>query len=473
MKRQTRLIFFTFLVLVFSGVATAQKSSSQATKPVAANPAELIRSGPMLGYSEMSETVVWLQTKKPCKVHLRYWKRGAAETAKNSESIQTNEKSDLIARFTISNLEFGSRYDYQVYLDDQPLQIPYETSFQTQVHWRYRKDPPTFKIAIGSCFYVNDTLYDRPGTPYGSGFEVFKTLAAQKPDAMLWIGDNVYYREPDWLTESAMRYRFAHTRALPEIQQLLASTHNYAIWDDHDYGPNDSDRSFRGRETALQIFKDYWANQSHGTMETPGVFFRFEWGDVEFFMLDDRFHRSPNNMPIAPEKVMFGEAQMRWLMDSLMNSRAPFKIIVGGNQMLNPLTFFESFGNFPHEQQKLFTFIREARIEGVMFLSGDRHHTELIKLSVPGIYPLYDFTSSPLTAGTGRVNAEENNPARVPGTWVTGVKNFGLLEYSLVKDETGNKIVDRVLTLRTIDLTGKEWWKHEIKASDLRFPRIQ
>jgi alkaline phosphatase D len=469
MKRQTRLIIFSLLVLIFSSVALAQKNKPA---PLTTSPSELIRSGPMLGYSELTETVVWLQTKKPCKVHLRYWKRGAAqETAKKTETIQTEEKKDLIARFAISNLEFGTRYDYEVYLDDQLLKLAYETSFQTQAMWRFRTDPPTFKIAIGSCLYVNDPPFDRPGTPYGSGFEVFKQIVAQKPDAMIWLGDNVYYREADWVTESGMRYRYAHTRALPEMQPLLASSHNYAIWDDHDYGPNDSDRTYRGRKTALEIFKDYWANQSYGTMETPGIFFRFEWGDVEFFMLDDRFHRTPNNMPVLYEREMFGKAQMRWLKESLVSSRAPFKVVVGGNQMINPLTFFEGFGNYPEEQQELLRFIRDARVEGVLFLSGDRHHTELLKLTVPGIYPLYEFTSSPLTSGAGRVNAEENNPARIPNTWVTGVKNFGLIEYSFAKDDN-KRIIDKVLTLRTIDLTGKEWWKYEIKASELKFPRL-
>jgi len=473
MKRQTRLIIFTLLLLAFSSVATtAQKNNPQTTaKVVAINPAELTRSGPMVGYSELTEAVIWLQTKQPCKVHLRYWKRGATDTAKKTETVQTDKQTDLIARFTISSLDFGTRYDYEVYLDDQLLKLPYEASFQTQQMWRYRTDPPSFKIAIGSCMYINDTPFDRPGNPYGSGYEVLKTLAAQKPEAMLWLGDNTYYREADWVTETGMRYRYAHTRAVSELQQLLASTHNYAIWDDHDFGPNDSDRSFRGREASLRIFKDYWANQSYGTMETPGVFFRFEWGDVEFFMLDDRFHRTPNNMPVNYERVMFGDAQMRWLMESLKNSRATFKIIAGGNQMINPMAMFEAFANYPQEQQKLLNFIRDARIEGVLFLSGDRHHTELLKITEPGLYPLYEFTSSPLTSGTGRVQAEENNPARVPNTWVTGVKNFGLLEYSLIKSEDGKKINDRVLTLRTIDITGKEWWKHEIKASDLKFSR--
>ena len=419
----------------------------------------------MLGYSEMTETVVWLQTRKPARAQLRFWKQGKPETARLSEPVQTSEAGDLIARFKLSGLEFGTKYDYEVYLDGLRVARPYAMTFQTQPMWRYRTDPPTLRVAMGSCSYINDTPYDRPGKPYGEGYDIFTAIAAQKPDLMLWLGDNVYYREADWLSESAMRYRYAHTRELPELQPLLASVHQYATWDDHDYGPNNSDRTFRLRDAALRVFKDYWANAAYGTAETPGVFGRFEWGDVEFFLLDDRYHRSPNDMPSGPDKVMFGEAQLRWLMESLRSSRATFKIVVGGNQMLNPLTFYEAFGNFPDEQKRLLAFLRDARINGVLFLSGDRHHTELIKIEEPGMYPLYDFTSSPLTSGGSRNEREANNPARVPGTWVTdGVKNFGLIEVSGPEK-------DRKLILRTLDRAGKELWRHEIKASELRFPQ--
>ena len=141
----------------------------------------------------------------------------------------------------------------------------YAATFQTQPMWRWRTDPPAMKIAIGSCAYINDPPYDRPGRPYGDGVEIFKAIADQKPDAMVWLGDNIYYREADWLSESGMRYRYAQNRELAELQPLLASAHHYAIWDDHDFGPDDSDRTFRLRETALGVFKDYWANVTYGT----------------------------------------------------------------------------------------------------------------------------------------------------------------------------------------------------------------
>ncbi|HJQ68843.1 MAG TPA: alkaline phosphatase D family protein [Blastocatellia bacterium] len=446
------LIALLLLMLASSSFVTAQQ-----TQP---DPARWLRSGPMLGYSEMTETVVWLQTRKPARVQLRFWKQGQPATARLSDAVDTNAAADHIARIKISTLEFGAKYDYEVYIDGQRVALPYAATFQTQAMWRWRTDPPAARIAIGSCSYVNDAPYDRPGRPYGDGVEIFKAIADQKPDAMIWLGDNIYYREADWLSESAMRYRYAHTRELAQMQPLLASAHNYAIWDDHDFGPNDSDRTFRLREAALGVFKDYWANMTYGTDDTPGVFSRFEWGDVEFFLLDDRYHRAPNRMPAGPEKVMFGEAQMRWLMESLASSDATFKIIAGGNQMLNPMTFFEAFGNYPVEQKRLLDFLRESKITGVLFISGDRHHTELIKRDDLGTYPLYDFTSSPLTAGTGRSDREANNPARVANTWVTGVKNFGLIEVS-------GKAQDRRLLLRTIDLNGKELWRHEIKASEL------
>ena len=34
---------------------------------------------------------------------------------------------------------------------------------QTQVLWDYRMDPPPFSFVTGSCAYINEAQYDRPG----------------------------------------------------------------------------------------------------------------------------------------------------------------------------------------------------------------------------------------------------------------------------------------------------------------------
>lgn len=465
MPRTARTTLRPLAILLALTLGTVEARAEQGH----ADPAGWLRSGPMLGPAEITGTSIWLQTIAPRRVQVRFWEADRPETARLSDEVQTTAAGDHIARFQFSGLRFGTRYEYEVYLDGVRVARPYPLAFQTQPMWRWRGDPPAFRAAIGSCSYVNDPPFDRPPTaerpePYGGDPAIFSAIAAQKPDFMLWLGDNVYYREPDWLSEPAMRYRWRNDRGLPELQPLLGASHHYAIWDDHDYGSNDSDRSFRGKEVSLRVFRDYWLNPSYGTAETPGVFTRFEWADVEVFLLDARYHRSPNHLPDGPDKRMFGREQLRWLEEALASSQATFKIVAGGNQFLNPLVFYEGFGKFPAEQRELLDFLRAAKVEGVVFLSGDRHHTELIRRREPGLYPLYDFTSSPLTSGVHEAGKEAENPARVPGTLVTSARNFGLLE---VAGKTG----ERTLTLRTLDATGKELWRHEIRQGELRFPK--
>ena len=425
-----------------------------------AGPHASVRSGPMVGYGEMKEVMLWVQTTGSAKVQYQYWIEGEKNNKWLTEKQAVGASTEFTAHTVIHSLPEGKRFEYEILLDGKVFQRPYPLHFQTQSYWQWRKDPPPFTVAIGSCAYVNDTPDDRPGTPYGTDYEIFTALAAQKPDLMIWLGDNCYYREDDWTSVSRMIYRNAHTRALPQMQPLLGATHNYAIWDDHDFGPNDSDRRFPLRTESLEVFKLFWANHHYGTEETRGVFQKFEWNDIEFFLLDDRYHRSPNKMPNTEEKEMFGKEQLRWLRESLISSYAPFKIIVGGNQMLVSHKD-ETFANFPHEQQELLRWIKENRIPGVLFLSGDRHFAQLNCLNDTSLYPLYDFTSSSLTAGLSTHIKEEDSPLRIPGTFVNDAHNFGLLRFDGPRK-------DRKLTMECYDKNGKLRWSHIIKASELK-----
>jgi len=100
------------------------------------------------------------------------------------------------------------------------------------------------------------------------------------------------------------------------------------------------------------------------------------------------------------KKRMFGREQMEWLKNSLLYSTATFKIIAVGSQVLNPLSPFEKLGHFPAEYEELMNFLKDNKIDGVLFLTGDRHHSEIIKAERPGTYTLYDITVSPFTSGT-------------------------------------------------------------------------
>ncbi|MFZ4621991.1 MAG: alkaline phosphatase D family protein [Bacteroidota bacterium] len=423
----------------------------------------LLHSGPMVGYGQMTEVMLWVKTTKAASVQYQYWDVTSPALKLKSRISKTTEEGSFITKTVIDGLKPGKKFEYELLIDGKPVKRPYPLKFQTQPLWQWRTDPPAFSVAFGSCAFVNEADADRPGKPYGSDFGIFTTIVSKNPDLFIWGGDNTYLRDPDFFSRAAIIRRYSLTRELPELQALLGGVHNYATWDDHDYGSNDADRTYPLKDVTLETFKIFWANQTYGADDVKGVFSRFTWGDVDFFLLDDRFHRSPNNAPNDESKTMFGKEQMQWLKDCLANSTAPFKFIMNGNQVLNADgEFYEAMPQFTKEYAELVAYIKQNRIPGIIFLSGDRHHTELVVHTDSTFYPLYDFTSSSLTAGlnTPLSGKELKNPSRVEGTLVNDQHNFGMLRFSGPR-------TNRVVTMECYDLPGSLRWSKQIRANDL------
>ncbi|HEX8576025.1 MAG TPA: alkaline phosphatase D family protein [Flavobacterium sp.] len=438
-------ILFLFIVLVCYSV-TAQKAT--------------IEAGPMVGYCEMKEAIIWLQTSEAANVKVGYYATDAPAKVYFSNTETTSKDSGFTYHIVLDKLEPGKKYNYSVYLNDKKQDISYETSFSSKKLWQWREDAPDFTVALGSCSYISEASLDRPGKPYGAGYGIFESINAKKPDIMIWGGDNIYLREADWDSKTGIYHRYSHTRKIKEVQPLLARTQNFAIWDDHDFGPNDGDRSFYNKRITQQAFKDFWANKSYGldAKQEEGNFSTFNWGDVQFFLLDNRFFKSPNNR-ITGEKTLLGEQQLQWLIDALSYSPASFKVIVIGGQVLNSAAVFENYSNYADEKTRLLNEIAANKIKGVFFISGDRHFTELSKLPRKNTYPLYDWTVSPLTSGVATPSDTEKNMYRVPGSFIAQ-NNFGTITFS------GNK-ENRQVQFTLFDVNGKEIWKQVILKKEL------
>ena len=183
----------------------------------------------------------------------------------------------------LSNLAPGTRYSY--YIGDDRGESVSDTLFvETQPLWQYRTDPPELNFLVGSCTYVNEPAYDRPGKPYGGGYGIFDTMSEEDFEAMLWLGDNIYLREVDFGSLSGFVHRYTHTRSLPEMQSLLSKGAHYAIWDDHDFGPNDCDGSWIHPDWSRATFDAFWPNPASGIPAATELnTTHFLFGDVEFF----------------------------------------------------------------------------------------------------------------------------------------------------------------------------------------------
>jgi alkaline phosphatase D len=391
----------------------------------------LLQSGPMLGYSDMRESMIWVQTTSPAEVYAAYFDLTNPKIIRHTNKIRTTKEFAFTARLIADSVEPGNHYSYKIYINGKPVKLPYSTEFRTPSIWRWRTDPPEFTMLTGSCAYINQQEYDRTGKPYGSDYKVFTSMAQQKADFMLWLGDNLYLREPDWNTWTGIIKRYNHTRSLPELQPLLASTQNYAIWDDHDYGPDNSNKSFVNKNQTLQAFRLFWGNPTYGTGDIEGAITSFQWGDADFFLLDNRTYRDPDEI-IKENKTMLGEKQLEWLLDNLVTSKATFKIVALGCQFLSDADVaaeIYSANGFAKERQQIIDFIYQYNIRNVIFLTGDVHFSEMSILKQDGKPTIYDCTFSALTSGSNTSGASWKNTFRIPGT-VVMEHNYGMLKFT-------------------------------------------
>ena len=417
----------------------------------------------MLGHTALRGADIWIETHKPSHATIKYWQKNHKSEAKY---LKTFVKSDHynMHTFKLKGLQPGLNYSYQLWINKIPVHNNDESfSFKTQELWMWRTDPPDFSVLTGSCNFENEESHDRAGTPYGGGYEIFDTLAKQEADMMLWLGDNWYYREVDFDAEQNMIYRASKDKGREFLQPIFSKFANYAIWDDHDFGPDNSGGYFAHKQKSLDIFKNVWANPSYGMPETPGIFTKVRFNDADFFLLDNRYHRSHEKFPDGPEKHMYGQEQLMWLKNQLVASSQPFKIIVGGNQMLNDYHEHEGWDKYRYERDAFIEWLDNTKIEGVVFLSGDKHHTEMLKIKREKAYPLLELTCSPFTSGThaSRIDSELKKPTIIPETLV-GEKNFCKLNFN-------GKRKDRNITFESYNVDGKKLWSKTVKQSELTY----
>ena len=424
-------------------------------------------SGPWAGGVELKSAIIWLEVKPSVKsvdVVIKPGFDNAPSSTVHYAGLLGQDFNPI--KIALNGLAINTAYEYTIKLDGKPVKVDFPTTFKTQELWQYRKPAPDFTFLAGSCAYFNEPAVDRPGKPYGGDSSIFETMTKTPAAFHVWMGDNWYTREVDYSTAWGMNYRPSHDRAFRVLQPFMASMPQYAIWDDHDFGPNDAGKSFIFKAESREIFKKYTTNPTYGE-DGKGIYTKVTYSDVDLFLTDDRYFRSEEDMKdsiygaLNPAKNYFGSQQLDWLENALLYSNATFKIIVTGSQVLNPLNRFECMRAYPFEYNRLMNFLQEHDIKGVLFFTGDRHHSEVIKMERAGRYPLYDVTISPYTAGISKASGpEKDNPYRMPNTLVEA-QNFGRITVSGKRNE-------RILKVDFIGLKGDVLGSWSVPETDLK-----
>ena len=273
----------------------------------------------------------------------------------------------------------------------------------------------TFTIAFGSC--NNQSISEQP---------IWDKVLSHDPDLWIWLGDIIYADTEDMMQ---MKADYDLQKSYPDYQKLVRSTEVIGIWDDHDYGANNSGKDYPQKEKSKELlFSFLEVSKEDDAWDRPGTYQTYEYSlasyKIKVILLDVRFFRDEP----GPDNTIIGEEQWTWFENQLETSDADIHIIGGGSQFLPEDHRFEKWANYPKDRARLIEVIGQYDIAYPILISGDRHLAEMSLVTDSDGDPILEVTSSGLTHSY-RGFTEEANRHRVGGE-VVSEKNFGMITIS-------------------------------------------
>ena len=311
---------------------------------------------------------------------------------------ELGSKNLSIKKFNIANSElyelkikFSSAKNYLLYVSDSD-------SVDIREFSNYEQQKANLKVAVCSC--LNDNYFSEQ-------IKSWNSVSKSNPDYIFLIGDNVYADIGDKLSElngckpERLLNRYIETRTRLELFYLKKLIPIAMIWDDHDYGKNNGGSDYKYKLASKKIFKDFSLNENPEVSEDGlGAGFKLKLTNINFLFLDDRFYRD--------KKYHFGKEQEEWLFknleatenakkaDIIENPEPSQSVIISGDQFFGKYHPFESFeGNHPENFKKFIEKISNLK-STPLFISGDRHISELQKIDLSPNKKIFEITSSPI-----------------------------------------------------------------------------
>ena len=267
-------------------------------------------------------------------------------------------------------------------------------------------------IAFGSC-----NNQSKPQT-------IWPSISQNKPDLWVWLGD-IIYADTDDMRRMADQYQ--KQKVNKAYQRFCAQAQILGIWDDHDYGTNDGNKTYKKRAQSKGLMFDFLnLPKDHQARSRDGAYQSYTFGPdgkkVKIILLDTRYFKDeliknpkPNGARYLPNKTgdILGFKQWEWLEKELSNSDAQIHLLCSSIQVLSSEHDYEKWADFPAARNKLLKLLGKTNPSNLYILSGDRHMAEISNSQIEGLdNPLYEITSSGLTH-TWSTFREEPNKFRV------------------------------------------------------------
>jgi phosphodiesterase/alkaline phosphatase D-like protein len=360
--------------------------------PLIVQTAPQLSAGPVLGAIAADSVKVWVQADRAASWSVRVWPEADDELGPSSIELpgpQLTAADDFIGTLVVTGLSPRVRYAYSVMLDE-PKALGLNL-FSARGGFRtldQAGEPTRTRVVVGADITGNGPQ------------PIFAQIAALQPDFMLLIGDQIYADEAAPTREGYASF-YRHNWNIKHLRAMLQRVPAFMIWDDHEivdnYWLGKSDRYAPAREA----YELYVQRHNPAPYRPNDLYYTLHSGDVAFFVMDVRSHRSPDKAVDDEQKSMLGEQQKQDLLDWLRCEPAKLKVIVSPVIWADwSMTGADAWVSFTTEREELLGYIAREQVGDVLLLSGDQHWSAVFRFERDG-YAFYEFLPTPLSKTRG------------------------------------------------------------------------
>ncbi len=472
--------------------------------------------GAQCGDVTSNHAVIWSRSDRSARMIIEYATTESFQNLRRIVGPAALEPTDFTARVDLADLPAGQKIFYRVSFQD----LTDIKLFSEPVIGSFRTAPKAKRDV--SFVWGGDVCGQGWGiNPDFGGMKIFETMRKLQPDFFIHSGDTIYADgvipaevklddgsiwknmttpEKSKVAETLDEFRGNYRYNLMDenLRRFNAEVPMLAQWDDHEVRNNwypgqildDNRYTVKSVDLlaarAKRAFLDYLPIRFNPD-DPERIYRAYNYGPMlDVLMLDERSYRGPNTpnrqASMSDETVFFGSAQMNWIKQRLLNSKATWKVIASdmpiGIIVSDGKTDFEAFANGDGpalgrelEIADLLRFIKQRKIKNIVWVTADVHYAaahyyDPAKAQFTDFDPFWEFVAGPLNAGAfGPGRMDDTFGPRVKFVAIPqGMKpnrspKEGLQFFGAVRIDGKTE----VMTVNLHDLTGKKLFSVEIK----------
>ncbi len=405
--------------------------------------------GAQSGDVTSNRAVIWSRSDTAARMIVEYSTTESLQNARRVIGPAAIEPTDFTARVDLHDLPAGQKIFYRIRfqsLDDAKV-------YSEPVTGHFLTAPNTKRDL--SFVWGGDVCGQGWGiNPEFGGMKIYETMRRMQPDLFIHSGDAIYADgvipaevkledgsiwknittpEKSKVAESLDEFRGNYRYNLMDenLRRFNSEVPMLAQWDDHETRNNWypgqilEDEKYVVKSVDLlsararRAFLDYMPIRFNAD-DPERVYRAFNYGPLlDIIMLDARSYRgpnTPNRQTASSDETMFlGVAQMAWIKQRLLASKARWKVIASdmpiGIIVKDGKTNFEAVANGNGaalgrelEVAELLRYIKQNKIRNVVWVTADvhycaAHYYDPARAQFADFEPFWEFVAGPLHAG--------------------------------------------------------------------------